>query len=76
MGTAAQVKEHPRETKLLARAEAVLSRCLALTPAPTQLAALLRAERDAPGSCEGVRHVTSQLRLDELLRAEVEAGAE
>ncbi|GIL80115.1 hypothetical protein Vretimale_12938 [Volvox reticuliferus] len=65
--TLLQVKEHPRDLKLLARAVAVLTRVLAITPAPAELASLLRAERDAPGSCEGVRHVTSQLRLDELL---------
>ncbi|GLI71213.1 hypothetical protein VaNZ11_016333 [Volvox africanus] len=65
--TLLQVKEHPRDPRLLARAGAVLTRVLAFTPAPAELASLLRAERDAPGSCEGVRHVTSQLQLDELL---------
>lgn len=32
-----------------------------LAPQPAALAALLRAERDAPGSCAGVRDVTTQL---------------
>ncbi|GLC39545.1 hypothetical protein PLESTM_000910200 [Pleodorina starrii] len=75
--TLLQVKEHPRDSKLLTRATAVLTRVLTLTPAPGPLAALLRAERDAPGSCEGVRHVTSQLAgLDELAEAaEAEAAA-
>ncbi|KXZ51630.1 hypothetical protein GPECTOR_12g594 [Gonium pectorale] len=73
--TLLQVKEHPHDAKLLDRAVAVLSRCLALTPAPVQLAALLRAERDAPGSCEGVRAVTSQLDLATYLGGVDGAGA-
>ncbi|GFR49702.1 hypothetical protein Agub_g11853 [Astrephomene gubernaculifera] len=61
--TLLQVKEHPRDSRLLARAVAVLSRVLHMTPAPEELAASLRVERDAPAACEGVRAVTSQLRL-------------
>ncbi|KAG2435977.1 hypothetical protein HYH02_011690 [Chlamydomonas schloesseri] len=59
--TLLQVKEHPTDAKLLTRAVAVLSRAITLAPQPAALAALLRVERDAPGSCEGVRSVTTQL---------------
>ncbi|KAG2426157.1 hypothetical protein HXX76_013138 [Chlamydomonas incerta] len=59
--TLLQVKEHPTDARLLARAVAVLSRAIVLAPQPAALAALLRAERDAPGSCGGVRDVTTQL---------------
>ncbi|PNW79603.1 hypothetical protein CHLRE_08g359650v5 [Chlamydomonas reinhardtii] len=59
--TLLQVKEHPTDAKLLDRAVAVLSRAIVLAPQPAALAALLRAERDAPGSCAGVRDVTTQL---------------
>ncbi|KAG2494449.1 hypothetical protein HYH03_007501 [Edaphochlamys debaryana] len=61
--TLLQVKEHPQDQKLLDRAVAVLQRVLALAPEPGPLAALLRAERDAPASCGGVRAVTSALDL-------------
>lgn len=58
-----QVKEHPRDAKLLTRAEQVLQRALSLTPSPAELEALLVAERDALGGCEGVREVISRLNL-------------